>query len=188
MRRKSVEATKDLKNDLKRRTESLVVSGGTLDRGGQKDVQKQPDAECDNFIRALTLVTHVMKGNKCGGEHRPAHALGAVHCGGQRKIVWSPWMSWRSSCKDLLCRNFNKGIYAHTYVVEGEVVLTLRPEEQRSQKAFVDTSRTPKEIRRPLLMEDWIVAMSGAVSVDQGGRVDRNAPTVQGSPQEDCRH
>ena len=37
MRRKYIEATKELINDLKKRKEALVVSGGTLDTEGLRD-------------------------------------------------------------------------------------------------------------------------------------------------------
>ena len=40
---------------------------------------------------------------------------------------------------------FNKEVFEHAEVIEGEEVMTLRPEEQRTQKLFVHTSKIPKE-------------------------------------------
>ena len=77
-----------------------------------------------------------------------------------------------------------KGIHEHACVVEGEEVLALRPEEQGVAKAFRGYVKNPERQLGPTLVEeDWIVlcVMSGAVSVDQGGRVDRHGRKARGS-------
>ena len=48
--------------------------------------------------------------------------------------------------------------YAEACVIEGEEVLTLRPEERGTQKLFVNPNKRPEEKWAPLLMdEDWVV-------------------------------
>ena len=45
----------------------------------------------------------------------------------------------------------------HAVVIEGEEVLTLRPQERGTQKFFVTTDKIPDgKWRPPLMDEDWV--------------------------------
>ena len=70
--------------------------------------------------------------------------------------------------------SFNKGIYANACVVEGEEVLTLRPEEGVA-KAFRGHIKSPERDRGAAVDGGGLdSAVSGAVSVNQRRGVDRN--------------
>ena len=45
----------------------------------------------------------------------------------------------------IVLQSFNKAMYKDVVVIQGEEVLTPRPNEQGSQKLFVDTSKMWKE-------------------------------------------
>ena len=54
--------------------------------------------------------------------------------------------------------SFDKEVYTHTEVIENEEVMTLRPEEQWTQKLFVNTLKIFGDNWGPPLMEeDWVV-------------------------------
>ena len=58
---------------------------------------------------------------------------------------------------DIVLPEFDKE-YPEACVIEGEEVLTLRPEERGTQKLFVNTKQIPRGIWGPPLMEeDWVV-------------------------------
>ena len=45
----------------------------------------------------------------------------------------------------LVLPSFDNEVYKHAEVIEGEEVMTLRPEEQGTQTLFVNTSLIPEE-------------------------------------------
>ena len=89
---------------------------------------------------------------------------------------WTPWVSRRSSKRrtKIVRPHINKAIYESACAVGEEEVLTLRPEEQGSCAYVKDPEG---KMRTAFDGRELSTAVSGPMSVNQGGRVDRHART-----------
>ena len=65
----------------------------------------------------------------------------------------------------VVLHSLNKKCAKDAEAIEGEEVMTLRPEQQGTKQFFVNTSKIPRETRRPPLTGGAVP--SGFVPVDQ---------------------
>ena len=72
---------------------------------------------------------------------------------------------------------FNKEVCKEAVVIEGDEVVSLRPEEQGTPQLLVKTSKIPKA-NMETMEEDWVSVVPGTPSATQRRGVDRDVRQV----------
>ena len=99
-----------------------------------------PDGECDMSFCALKLISNLTIRNKLG----IVEALKQfITVDSARALVTTGELAKYTEVQKIVPPNFDKYTFPHACVTEGDEVLTLRREDQRTQKFFADTSKIP---------------------------------------------